>query len=372
MYQTIIVYSILIIVMMKYASIASKRAQINLTSDASIFHHNYLAPIMLFSIVFGIRYDVGVDYFSYLDQYSLAKYQNEYSIEMIYEFITRSLSQLNIHYTIYFTLLALIQIIFLYATFKDEPKILFYLIFILFAGRYFMDWMNIIRQSIAFCIFVYSVSHIKNRNPFKFIVLIFIAAGFHKSALILLPIYLIFSGNKDIYKSRYFQVILLAIALALNRSESIISLIRTITGYFPSFGYEQYVEIIFYRTKQLDSGIGFILSLFIDAIIILYSTKLKLFHANSRFLTFFNIYFSGRLLQIVFMNNMIMERPTLYMSSFKMIIVAYLLNYLFMLKENREKLLPLFAVISTYLLFLSVTIIQGSDTKAAYLLFWQQ
>ncbi len=59
---------------------------------------------------------------------------------------------------------------------------------------------NIMRQAIAMGIAIFSYTYIKNRNFKKFILVIFIATNFHRTALIFLPLYFIYglkNRNKD-------------------------------------------------------------------------------------------------------------------------------------------------------------------------------
>ena len=67
-------------------------------------------PLVIFAIVFGMRYDVGVDHLSYLENY-IWQIDNP-KFELIFSWITKICRSLNFHYSIYFAILAFIQVFF--------------------------------------------------------------------------------------------------------------------------------------------------------------------------------------------------------------------------------------------------------------------
>ena len=368
MVQSTIVYIGLMSIMMAFAKYSSQKAILNPYGSNKILHFEMLFPILLFAIIFGLRYNVGADHLRYLDNYNLGESQgNEY----IFRFLTLLLSKNNFHFTIYFSLCAFIQIFFIYFTFKNEKTIILYIIFILFAGRYFIDWMNIIRQSIAFCIFVYSTIFIKEKKIFSYLFFIMIAVGFHKSAIILVPLYPLLVNEKDYFKNTYFQLMLLCIAIIFSGYEKWSPLIISLSGILEFFEYGSYIYLFQVLTRELNTGIGFALSIVVDIIIILYSNQLKNYFPNNRFKLFYNLYFVGRIMQLLFLGSMVLERPVLYFSSMKLFVVSYLLHYLWSTLRINFKLISLYLIISCYLILFSAIIIKGAETNAQFIFFWQ-
>ena len=76
------------------------------------YNIDFILPIICFSFIFGIRYNVGNDYMSYLDIYE--GYAHYYTIrddlEIGFEFVTRLMAETGLHYSIYFGLIAFLQI----------------------------------------------------------------------------------------------------------------------------------------------------------------------------------------------------------------------------------------------------------------------
>ena len=86
------------------------------------YNIDFILPIICFSFIFGIRYNVGNDYMSYLDIYE--GYAHYYTIrddlEIGFEFVTRLMAETGLHYSIYFGLIAFLQIFLIYYTFRKE------------------------------------------------------------------------------------------------------------------------------------------------------------------------------------------------------------------------------------------------------------
>jgi len=73
MIQSIIVYSLLMFTMILFAVYASKKVRYTsssgLTIQRSFWRFEILVPLILFAVIFGMRYDVGVDHLNYLHGY---------------------------------------------------------------------------------------------------------------------------------------------------------------------------------------------------------------------------------------------------------------------------------------------------------------
>jgi len=341
--------------------------------NVTIFKAEYLLPIFLFSIIFGIRFDVGVDYMSYLSHYEDIKFGHDVDKEFLYVFLLKIFSSNNVNVVFFFSFLSFLQIFFIYLSFKNTPQILLYIIFILFTGRYYMDWMNLIRQSIAFCIFVYSIKYIKE-NKFKYyLTYISIAFLFHKSAIILLLLYPILKNNKDYFKSTSLQLIIFSFVFIFRNLINIKSYTDLFNTLFMVTDYGKYSFRYLDNTRALSTGFGFVALRLIDIIIIFYNKKLKKYFRNSRFIIFYNIYFVGTVFSLLVMGNIILERPILYFSSMKMIVVSYLLYYLWRHKKPEINSLIFVIIVIVYIALFIASIVNGvnrPELKVVYHFFW--
>ena len=112
----------------------------------------YWISVLIFTVFCAIRYNVGVDYLSYLNEYNYVLLGSGFSrdFEPAFEAITKVLASSGCHFSIYFGIWSLLQIGILYYAMKNEKNIIPFLCFTLFCSGIFFMWMNGIRQSIAF------------------------------------------------------------------------------------------------------------------------------------------------------------------------------------------------------------------------------
>jgi hypothetical protein len=323
----------------------------------------------------GMRYNVGVDYPAYLEMFLNAANGAFPKVEIGFSSFTYILAQLSIHYSIYFGILAGAQVLFVYLAFKDEDvELLPYLSFILITGGYFLGWMNGIRQQLVFCVFCYIIPVIISRKKLiKYILIVILLSLIHKSAFILIFFYPLLKDNKDYTFHIVFQIILWFSVIILSRIGFFKNTIEYGFNFFSRIlGYSSYEYIkALDRTVEVNTGLGVLVLYVIDLIIILYSNKLKVYFSNTSFMRFYQLFFWGRVFQIIVGSNIIFNRPFLYMYSFKMIVSAYLLRYVW--ERFRENINGIFfiGVSFMYILLFLATIMNGEMSKNAYMFFWQ-
>jgi hypothetical protein len=122
--------------------------------------------ILIYSIVFGMRYGVGVDHISYMTEYqrvsstSIVLYDDT---ESGFRFIRDTLAQGGAHVAIYFGLIAFLQLWLVFKAVKSDRVIYPYLVISFFLGCIWLTYANGLRQQLAFCIFAYSLLFVKQR-----------------------------------------------------------------------------------------------------------------------------------------------------------------------------------------------------------------
>ncbi|WP_440878371.1 EpsG family protein [Vibrio natriegens] len=242
--------------------------------------------IAVFSIFSGIRYNVGVDYLAYLNNYT---YFQEVGMdyldkEFLFEVITRLFASLDIHFSVYFGFLAFLQIIFVVLAFKTERKIFRYLPILLLLGTSYLYWMNAIRHMIAAGIFLYSLRYIQQKSLLKYSFFIFLAYLFHKSAIILIPFYFILQYEPFSKRSTTLTVLVtVAILQSIGFFKPIIesmSFVLDLLGYH--YSYENF-EYIMEKTNERNFGPRSLILILIPLTVILYSDKLKIAFEDTKF-----------------------------------------------------------------------------------------
>lgn len=192
----------------------------------------YFIPLLLITI---LRYDIGWDYRWY---YRLAEGYKLYSLPLFInkEKIFHYVNQFDIRVFQYYTIELFNRILYKiswYFEMKPQFIILVYGILMLsfikkgldkeqqvyvnknswllfFAcPLFYLNFLSIMRQGVAVSLFFYSYTYIKQRKFIKYISLIVLASFFHKTVLIMLPVY--FFYNIKINKKLYLMMLIIGI-----------------------------------------------------------------------------------------------------------------------------------------------------------------
>lgn len=378
MLQSVFVYGFMIFTMMFFGSIAQKKEK-NLRSrnrsNTSFFNIETFLILLIFSIFSGMRYDVGVDFSAYLDSYLSISQSSESHLyyEPLFYFFTRFFSEAGFHYSIYFGIIAFIQLFFVLYAFKEERYLYPFLIFVLMTNGTFFTFMNGIRQSIVLCVFIYMVKFAQQKKIIPFLIGVFVTYFIHKSSLFLIPLFVLLIIKKEYFKSIWLQYALIIGAALLSSSSvwdnfiDILGKATVLFGYEENYGNLDRVMEIF--EQDYTKGIRFYAPLLIYLTVTLFYNKLKENYKGTSFLTYYNLYFIGAICYFLFYNNVLLRRPAMYLIYIHIIITAYLLHYLWSNIQKNKLYFPVFfTVIVLHLLILYAYIAANFHTY--YHFFW--
>ncbi|KNC09850.1 hypothetical protein AC791_14635 [Klebsiella sp. RIT-PI-d] len=174
--------------------------------------------IAIFTVVIGLRNEVGVDWFAYIDMYlRLTAEPFVYDTnELLYKF----LNVVSYYTGIGFGLVVFMTtFIFILCSIRG-PKIINlnpYYFFAVVGSYYFvMAGLNFIRQGVALAIMVVAFSHLINGSKIRFLVTTFLAGMFHTSALLLI-VFIIADLNIIFVVASVFFVLGLVIYFPIER-----------------------------------------------------------------------------------------------------------------------------------------------------------
>ena len=348
MLQSIVMYSFLMLIMLLNSIYASKNSSYisssGLVVQRSFWRFEILFPLILFAVVFGMRYDVGVDHLGYLQGY-LEKIHIG-NKEPLFFLLSEMGWRFNWHYVVYFSVIAFIQIVFFFYAFKDERYLYPFLVFFLFTNGDWLFWMNGIRQAIAMCIWIFSIKYIEDKKFWKYFIWCVVATLFHNSAIFLIVFYPILKNGKDYFKSIPLQLILIAAAfilqgsfsVVLSRIEPILNIYINILGGDLYSSYDSEGLMNSFR-ESTGTGLVYLFRILLNITIILYSKKLKLFYDSKRFNIIYFFFFFGLITSYIFPAGYIaITRPFRYFYIFQAIIYAYFLYYLYRTKLKNTQL----------------------------------
>lgn len=374
MIQSILVYGLFTFFMFLLTTISTVPST-NYTSKKGWVKCGAFLSLLFFGFISGIRYDVGVDHLTYLNDYVNLASDKIISSDWEPGFLwfSKLLAKSGFHYSIYFGFLALIQLFFVLYTFKNEQHLLPFIIVVIILNGTFFSWMNGIRQSIVCCVFIYSVQFIRLRKPISYFGWVLIGFLIHRSALILLPLYFIFYFDKDFFKKIWIQFFLIFLAFFMsslniwNNFLSYLDKMISILGYQVRYG--NIVSRMVIWEQDYSKGIRFYVPFLINLIIVAYSKRLKTIFQNTNMKVYYNLFFIGALSEPLFYNNLLIKRPFLYFTSFQFILSAYLLYYLWKKRKNNYyNIIFFFAVILMLVLIFYAYIASNYHTQFQF--FW--
>lgn len=288
--------------------------------------------LLAFSFVSGIRWNVGVDHLSYLNNYLSLQNGGHFLFdkEIGFEYITRLFAESGLHFSYYFGFLAFLQIFFIYYAFKDHRYLYPFLGIIILFGPEYLNWMNGIRQMLAATMFVYSIQFIQKRQLWKYVATIILASLLHTSAIVLLIFYII--PQKDYFKNKVFTLLLIILSLYLGMNNTWIGNLNNLGTYLDFLGYEKIsnrLDFLIEEEQIRVFGPRRIVLILITLITIWFQPKLKVYFKNTYFLTYYNLMILGFLLFNLLGNtHHIFIRPLAYLIIFSIPTTAYLLVYL--------------------------------------------
>lgn len=140
----------------------------------------------------GLRYGIGTDYFyTYVPYFNwIGTGEKEFG-EIGFNLLNKFIYDTSGDYRVLFFVTSFIILGFIYKAIWDNSDDILKSILIIFIGQTYFYSMNIVRQAIAMAIILYAFKFLKDKKYLKLLICIIIAALFHSSALLMIPILLI-------------------------------------------------------------------------------------------------------------------------------------------------------------------------------------
>lgn len=373
MFQSFLVYGLLALVLFllgREISIKEAYSNRHFNTEYKFFSWEMILMLLSFGFVVGVRWDVGVDHLAYLDGYKTIQKYGEFwgredSIEIGFVLISKLFAFFNIHFSIYFAFWGIMQMLFLYLTFKNNKYLYPYIGLILILGPLFLSWNNGIRQTLATCIFMYGSQYIVDRKFLKYLLWVFIATLIHKSAWIVLVFYFI-PRDRIIINNRLIQLSILLFSIFLGFNKFWIDNLTRFGDILSFIGYEGYannIDLIINEEVNKNFGVKTIAFLLINITVILLSKNILKSYNDRRLILYYNLFFIGVCLYyILFNTSHIFLRMIYYFDIVILAFNAFLLHFLFY-KSKLPNMIrtPLFIII----LLLSISWTFGAVYEAA-------
>ena len=361
-----LILAFLLYVLAKQIVISERIALRTTEHNISFLNLPTVLSILLFALICGVRYNVGVDNLSYIKQYTYLQQTGNFArenFEALFGWVAKICVNLNLHFSIFMGLWAGLQLFFIYYSMRRDKYLLPFIALFIVLGPTFLSWTNGVRQTVVICIFVFLIEYITTRKLWKYVVGILICSCIHKSAIILLPFYFIF--QKPLYpKSRLLNISILIVCTVVGMAPNWIYIMNDLKDILVFVDYENYADQLEYITENANQSMAWgpsRIGLYaLDLLAIWFYPKIsKKYQLNKRFDIYFCAFLFGTFFFNLFANTShIFLRPIAYFRDFKLIIVPVCLYYL--LKERRYCLyLSMSALAYFYTLYASTKAFVG-------------
>lgn len=298
------------------------------------YRYYLILSVFIYSIIIGLRYNVGLDYEAY---HNLVIGYNLFELDRV-EFFPHYLAILvqsfKIPFYVWFVIMAGISIFFVEIVFRNKLIILLPFSVLLYL-LYYLDFnVNVVRQACAASIVLFSFTFIKSKEKVKFLVAVGAAYLFHKSSLIVIPLYWLIS-DKDFFSMKWQFVAYLSFTLF--GTLFIKLLIDKTTNLWIALGYMDQLETVVAKDMlaQSTSGYGIIMNFIRYSIFILLYPKVNLYFKDKGFNVFYKIFFIGICLYVTTMSDIMLSRMNMYFLIADVAVSSYMYYYMFNMKKYK-------------------------------------
>lgn len=159
--------------------------------------------ILIFGVFFllfavsACRIAVGNDYWVYRSDFLLIEQDRHVAFEPGFVWTVRLLQSMLNHdqYLPVFAVFSFFTVLFFVRGMADLSEQFGFTVFLLMTGGYYFSSLNSVRYYLVLAIAMYSIKYVLREEWGKFIFWILVAAAFHKSVLVVIPLYFLASRN---------------------------------------------------------------------------------------------------------------------------------------------------------------------------------
>lgn len=331
-----------------------------------------VVAISIYAIVFGLRYGVGGDYFSYKDFFeeviNYGHAVNSGGFEIGFTYLVKFLGYFKSP-SLIFCVVAFLQLYLMVLGIKDKKYIYPYIFLCFILLGTWLAYANCLRQIIAVGLWIYSILFAVKKKPLQHYLLLLIALTFHNSTIIFFVFYPLIILKNEWLKSIKLQCFLLALSLVIMNMNFIQDVFARIDIMATFLGYSNYLtwntDLI---EKDAHIGIGFFIHLLLSITVIFYSQKVKTLVNSPYYNILYDFYFIGLLVSIAFVNSLLINRLNYFFCSHEFIIVAFTLHYLL---SKKNKIISSLCVFLLILLFVAL-MYRAADNWSLFVFNWQE
>lgn len=155
------------------------------------------AVFLLLFAVSACRIAVGNDYWVYRADFLLIEQNRHVAFEFGFIWAVRILQAVLNHdqYLPIFAVCSFFTVLFFVRGMSDQSEQFCFTVFLLMTGGYYFSSLNSVRYYLVLAVALYSIKYVLLDEWGKFLFCIVVAAAFHKSVLVVIPLYFLASRN---------------------------------------------------------------------------------------------------------------------------------------------------------------------------------
>lgn len=336
-----------------------------------IWRYDIFIPIVLVSLLMGFRYQVGTDWEVYLSYYIDIKnfgisWQaiRTSTLEPLYLLLNLCVTSLQVPYQIFFALVMFLHLILLYKSF-DKYVFLLPLGIFFYVTTVFTTSLNIQRQTLSFCVFLFALRYILEGNFLKYACYILMASLFHYSAILLFPIYFLRLNWFRFLDRIWMQLLLYGVSFFLF-DYFLEWIMNFVLQYVSNAKYLNNLQALGNWDMGVSSGLGILATHAIDVLLIFFSKALGKRYGDYGFNKLFRIFLVGICLSNAFGNDVFLSRVPFAMESLRFLMLAFLLYYLLNIKKKAWSCVLGSMILFLYLGMFLVSIYNGSSGSSPF------
>lgn len=300
-----------------------------------------LAPILVYSIFWGLRYDVGIDYLAYMRSYQIG--ENVDRFEQGYFILQELLKILDLPFPAIFIVTSFINICSVYIIGKERDNaFLCFLILFFWTTENVYFAQNGLRQMLAISMIFFAIHNLSINRKYKGIFFLVIAFYFHTSSVIfsffVIGIWMLVK-NEIININKYI-ILIIYLSIELFGQLFTIPDIPIVNELISVLGYDHHVNQleIYVNEAASGSGIGVILRMVIYSIIILMQDDVFLNDDDVLKRIFYWSFVIGVIIWPLLNPNLIFNRICFYFSATNFVTFAFFSYELLFGNINQKKI----------------------------------
>lgn len=210
------------------------------------------ATFLLIFLPVAFRYDVGVDYFSYVDIYQAITHKGSTFIEIGYWWLNYIVFLLGGNAQFVLAISAFITLFFFYKGVEKEKWLIYSVLFFMLI---FIWYCSTVRQMISMALAFYAWREYEKGKRSLALIIIAIACLFHLSS-VLYPLIYFFCKKINMNKKKALFLFFVSIALSFGAKGLLTNVLSNILA---DTAYGSYTTSHWFESTEMDSGLGMII-----------------------------------------------------------------------------------------------------------------